>query len=353
MRLLFVSQEISPGDQVGPRQALDHLLATGELSAVSIFPLLWEIQRRKSQGAALEALFELTRRSDLILWQSVGSLPISEEYLRKLRDSVSTHFLAYQDGDPWGGFHKPLSPAMVAMAKTADLVFLCGLGSMSEIFRRAGAKRVLYCSHSADTLRFGKNPPPAAERPFDAVMIGNLVTSRIPFLYGLPGARRRFEAARKLGRCFGQRFAVFGSGWPSLPYVHGPIRFDQQEEINQQAWVTAGWDHYDRIPYYFSDRLPIALLSGVPHVTNQQPGYEHIFPPESGIFFAKTPDEMVDLVGHLLSRPVPERIALGLSARRLAEDRLVATAVFGGMVRTVLRESRLASGMELSRAMSS
>jgi hypothetical protein len=347
MRLLFVAQEASPGDQVGPRQALDHLLATGEISALSIFPLLWEAKQRKSEGAALEALLDLaqTSKSDIVLWQAVGSFPVGEDYLRKLRDSVSSHYLAYQDGDPWGGLHKPLSPAMKAMARTADLVFLCGLGPFSDLFRRAGAKRVLHCSHSVDTKRFGKTSPSTAERQFDAVMIGNLAGSRIPFLYGLPGARRRFEAARKLGRTLGNRFAVYGNGWPDLPFARGPIPFDQQEVTCQQAWVTVGWDHYDRTPYYFSDRLPIALLSGVPHVTNYQPGFEHFFPSDSGIFFAKSPDQMVSIVIQLLSRPPSERIALGVSARRLAGDRLLATDVFGGMVRTVIREACSSNGI--------
>jgi hypothetical protein len=358
MRLLFVAQESFPGAQVGPRQALGRMLAQGEISALSIFSLLWEAKQRKSDAAALEALFDLAQasRSDIVLWQTVGRFPVGEDYLRKLKDSVSAHYLAYQDGDPWGGARKPLSPAMKAMARTADLVFLCGLGRFRDVFRRAGAKRVLYCSHSVDTERFGKNSLPSAEsqveRPFDAVMIGNLVGSRIPFLYSLPGARRRFEAARKLGETLGSRFAVFGRGWPDLPFVKGPIPFDQQEAANQQAWVTAGWDHYDRTPYYFSDRLPIALLSGVPHVTNYQPGFEHIFPPDSGIFFAKNPDEMVDVVLRLLSRPPAERIALGERARCLAENRLLATDVFGEMVRTVIREAYAAKGVSspLARA---
>jgi hypothetical protein len=346
MRLLFVAQEALPGQQVGPRQALARMLATGEISALSIFPLLWEATQRGSPGAALDALFTLAQNSkaDLILWQGVGGFPVGEDYLRRLKDSVSARYLAYQDGDAWGGFHKPLSPAMKAMARTADLVFLVGLGPLADVFRRAGAKRVLHCSLWADTIRFGKPWSSTAERQFDAVMIGNLVTSRIPFHYGLPGAKRRFEAARKLGASLGSRFAVFGSGWPSLPFVQGPVPYDQQEVINRKAWVTAGWDHYDRTPYYFSDRVPIALLSGVPHVTNYQPGYEHIFPRDSGIFFARSPDEMVDVVVELLSRPPSERIDLGMRARRLAEDRLLATNVFGGMARTVIREAGICNG---------
>jgi hypothetical protein len=341
MRLLFVAQESQPGEQVGPGQALDLMLVRGEISAFSIFPLLWEARMRRTPEAALDALLSLARdwKADLILWQGVGSFPVAEDYLRRLKDSASARFLAYQEGDAWGGFHKPLSRSMKAMAKTADLVFLSGLGALAELFRQAGAKRVLHCSSWTDTIRFGTPWQPATERQFDALMIGNLATSRIPFHYGLPGARRRLAAAQKLGRSLGGRFAVFGNGWPKMPFVHPAVPYDRQEVINREAWITVSWDHYDRTPFYFSDRVPIALLSGVPHVTNYQPGYEDIFPRDSGIFFAGNPSEMVDVVTAILSRSHSERIELGMRARRLAERRLVATEVFGGMVRTAIREA--------------
>jgi rhamnose utilization protein RhaD (predicted bifunctional aldolase and dehydrogenase) len=92
--------------------------------------------------------------------------------------------------------------------------------------------------------------------------------------------------------------------------------------MSQSAWVTVGWDHFIPTPYYFSDRLPIALASGVAHVTSFQPGYEAMFPPEHGLFWADSIHEAVDTVTWLLEQPREYLLDQGANAAELARSRL-------------------------------
>ena len=86
---------------------------------------------------------------------------------------------------------------------------------------------------------------------------------------------------------------------------------------------------------YSSDRLPISLACGVPHITNYQPGYEHIYQDVPGLFIIKSPAEAADIALYLLSLPIDERIELGLKAAQYARQHLHATVVYRNIVHMV------------------
>ena len=58
---------------------------------------------------------------------------------------------------------------------------------------------------------------------------------------------------------------------------------------------------------YTSDRFPISLACGVPHITNYQPSYEHVYQDIPGLFVIKTPDEAVDVALYIMSLPIERR----------------------------------------------
>ena len=158
----------------------------------------------------------------------------------------------------------------------SDITFLVGLGYLADAARAAGAKKVRLAPHSYDSVRFDQPWNPPRQRPLDAVMIANLHNiKRIPGLY-LPGGRQRKQLGRAFHQHLGDRFAAYGggSGWKGEAYARGPIRFDQQSDMIRSAWMSVAWDHFDDLPMYSSDRLPISLACGVPHLTNYQRGYE-------------------------------------------------------------------------------
>lgn len=326
--LLYLPNEGTPGDQVGPRAAFEALAREGRLSAYQAFSYLVEARRDGAEGALrrLEALVR-ERRPDVLLWQHVSDFPVGKEHLAALRAASPGTHLLYHEGDVYGRWVKRLPRATRRLMAAADTVALVGKGEYAALARGAGARRVIYTPHSADTVRFGRPWTPTDRRELDVVLIGNRLTSRRPW-GRIPGAAAREALGRALGRRFGERFAVYGRGWEGFVGARGPLAFAEQEEAQRQAWVTVSWDHFDTVEAYFSDRLPIALLSGVPHVKNHQPGYEAVFGARPPFSWAKDVGGILGQVERLLALPVAERNGLGERARLWAAEHLTARPVY-------------------------
>jgi hypothetical protein len=220
-----------------------------------------------------------------------------------------------------------------------DICFLGGTGYYTEMAHKAGAKKIRYAPHSYDSQRFGTPWSPTLSRQLDAVMIANLpCLKRIPWLF-MPGGRSRKLTAQALYRRLGDRFAVYGAGqgWASEPYCKGSLDYNKQGEAIRDSWMSVNWHHFDQIPMYSSDRLPISLACGVPHITNYQPGYEHVFAKIPGLFIVKSPQEALDVALYILSLTIEQRNELGFQAADYALKHLEATVVYGNIV-SVIRE---------------
>lgn len=342
MRFFYVPNEAVEGDQVGPRKAFALLHAQGALSAYTAYSYLVERRQAADHAQALERLHAAVDafQPDVIYFQHLnGSYPVDSAYVRRLKDVASKPKFVWHDPDPYGRFIKPVDPTMKAALAETDMAIVVGLGYLAEHVRRAGAKRVLFSPHSYDDERFGQPWEPTLARRYDAIMIANLTClKRIPFLF-LPGGRHRKTMSRAFHAAYGDRYAVFGAGqgWQGEPYCRGPIPFDAQERTIRSSWLTINWGQFDEIAMYSSDRLPISLATGVPHITNHQRGYEHLFPGARGIYFVHSPAEALDVADFLLSKPRAELAAIGAEGVAYARERLNATRVYRDVV-TAIRE---------------
>jgi len=230
------------------------------------------------------------------------------------------------------------TPARMMM-RAADLCVLSGLGDLAQMARDAGARSVVYAPQPYDTRRFGQPwTPDTGLRRFDALMIGNRIRRPkiAPFVH-LPGGRKRDRLARDMYRAFGARFGVYGHNWTSAFGALGPLPFDAQEPAIRSAWMTVNWDHFDDIPYYFSDRLAFSLAAGVPHVTNYHEGYEHLFRGCEGLYFVRSVPEVVEVARWLNSLPRARLNELGARGAAFAREHLEATGVYRSVVQ-VIRE---------------
>ena len=337
LRFFYAPNEAVEGDQVGPRKAFRLLCDEGMLSAYSAYSYLVERQKAASHDHALEQLHAAVQafQPDVIYIQHLnGSYPVDRAYLQRLKSIASRPKLVWHDPDPYGRFIKPLDATMKTALAESDLAILVGLGYLAEHVRRAGAKRVLFAPHSYDDERFGQPWEPTLTRAHDAIMIANLTClKRIPFLY-LPGGRNRKRMSRAFHAAYGERYAVFGAGrgWQGEPYCRGPIAFDAQERTIRSAWLTVNWGQFDEIAMYSSDRLPISLATGVPHITNHQRGYEHLFPDAKGLYFVHSPAEALDVADHLLSKPREQLAEIGAQGVSYARERLNASRVYRDIV---------------------
>ncbi|MCC9136741.1 glycosyltransferase [Pontibacter silvestris] len=342
VRLLYLPNEAMLDNrcmQIGPRKAFEHLLETNQIEAYSAFSFLHEYNTTGSYETVRNKLLQEAKKfkPNVILWQHITSFDAPAEFLRELKNIESKPVLAYHEGDPYGRYFKRMSPQLKVILREADIVFMIGLGTFAELAREAGAKKVFYAPHMFDSVRSGKPWTPTTEREHDIVMIANAGKTRIPGRY-FPGGRNRMKLAKKLTQRFGRRFALYGKGWDKLESSRGLLPFDKQEETIQSAWLTINWDHFDKVPYYFSNRLPISLAAGVPHITSYHAGYEHMFDSCKGLYAVKTVDEAVETAQFLLSQPKSRLIQEGIQGRDFVFNNLEANIVFTNILNTIKSE---------------
>jgi hypothetical protein len=319
-RLLYLPDEERLGVQVGPRRAFEVLIRDGRLAAYQAFAPHYEAAVSSPIDAsarllALASSFQPT----IILWSHPSNFPVTSELVARLRSLESAPTIVLQDMDGWGIVRKRLTASTRLLAKEADLVYLSGTGSLARVFRLAGAARIRYAFDGSDGERFGTPWSPTAQREHDVVMIANRSRGRVPGS-ALPGAWHRERLATLLERQYGSRFALYGDGWKGHPSWKGLLAFDDQGEANRSAWVSVGWDHFPAIANYTSNRVPISLASGIPHVTHYRPGFELIYPPGSGLYWSKTVRSVAEIVAVLLAMPRKDLLAIGERAACFARD---------------------------------
>jgi hypothetical protein len=347
MRWFYVPNEDREGDQIGPRMAFEKLHQEGVFTAYTAYSYLVRGKAANSHQDALNEFIESARTfaPDVIFIQHPGDgYPMEHAFLQQLKDIPSKPKLVLFEADAYGRLIKKMDATLCAVIAEVDICFLVGTGCLAEMAREAGARIVRFAPHSYDSQRFGTPWTPTLNRRYDAVMIANLTClKRIPWLF-MPGGRSRKLTARALHSQLGDRFALYGAGqgWEGEPYCKGKIAFDKQGEAIRDAWMSVNWGQFDEIPMYASDRLPISLACGVPHITNYQPGYEHVFDRVPGLFTVKNPKEVLDVALYILSLPVERRNELGFQAAEYARQHLEATVVYADIV-AVVREQLFGS----------
>jgi hypothetical protein len=340
IRLLHLANESSPDpirQEVQVRAAFEQYRAEGVIGEIRTIPVPLECERRGSARVLADILEAVdVFKPDLIFWQNVDLFPVTRDYLRQLKGRACRPRLVYYDGDPYGRLQCRMPAPARAMMAEADMVCLVGLGGFADLAHRFGARHVLYTPFGFDRLRFGGEWTPTLDRRDSVCMIGSLWRSRLPFVF-IPGARGRKQVAGLLTARFGASFALYGANWGRLPSFRGPVPFHQQQDVIREAWVSVGWNHFTDTAFYFSDRLPISLAAGVPHITSWHPGYDSFFAGCPGLYMAKTPEEACDLADFVLAKPREERVALGQQCREWAFQHLEATVVFRGLLDHCLR----------------
>jgi spore maturation protein CgeB len=342
IRLLHLPNEATLDNrnmQIGARKAFNALVDAGEIQAYSVFSFLYESKNLGSSEAARKKILEEAERfkPNVIFWQHIGHFDAPAEFLNRLKNIESKPILAYQEADPYSRFFKRMNKELKVILAEADIVFMVGLGEFAELAKEAGARKIYFAPHNFETVRSGKPWSPSQDREFDIIMIANCGRTKIPGRY-FPGGRNRKKLAEMLTKRFGKRFALYGKGWDNLESSRGMLPFDQQEKAIRSAWVSINWDHFDTVPYYFSNRLPISLAAGVPHITTYHPGYEHIFKGCKGLYAVKSVEQAVETAHYLLSLPKSDLIEEGLQGQSFVFKNLESNIVYLDMIDKIRHE---------------
>lgn len=316
--------------QVGGRHAFEAMQHDGTLAALEIYSYR---ERRSAHASASafeeQAIADIRRFSpDIVYVQHLIGTDLPESLWRRLRAEFPKTTLVFHEADPFDRVAKRIDAPTRAIIPHAHLVLISGLGDFSKIFAFPGGPPVELKPQGFPREHFALHDPLATPKTHDIVMIANRGNRRrLRFLY-VPGGRRRARFALALSDLYGPRFALYGKGWSALSSARGSLPYFAQEQAIQSGRISANWDHFDHIDYYYSDRLPISLAAGVPHVTSYHRGYDQLFRGCPGFYACRSVAEAVETCRWLTSRPDRELVEEGLAARQWALDHLETDILF-------------------------
>ena len=321
MHLLYLPNECNEGDQPGPRYALTKLQSEGVIDKLTIFSYQVIEKRLGNWEQTLAGLLKLieAERPTSILIQHIGKHEFPDEFFQKITGLYphTPPILSYDDSDVYGRLKKPLPKSVMHICQNSDVIFLVAAGKFANRFRKNGCKNICYLPNVASTTTFGKPWRSNAKRDFEVVMIANNTKSRIPFK-SMPGAKQREKLAMALSHEFGSRFALYGKGWENNLCNQGPIDFLMQEQMMRKAWIRVGYGHFNNYEGYFSNSLPITLISGTSYVVKRTPGMENFVIDGYHCRMFESVKEAVEIVRDLISGPKEELIEMGQRGAKLA-----------------------------------
>jgi spore maturation protein CgeB len=103
-----------------------------------------------------------------------------------------------------------------------------------------------------------------------------------------------------LRKKLGDRFCLFGDGWPKSLKSKGSI--DQKTLINvyHRSFSVLSVSHFNDIDHYFSDRLLMCMASGRPTISYRFPKYESYFTNNCDLVIANNVSEVYNKLTWLL-----------------------------------------------------
>ncbi len=323
------------GWQTGIEDGFNSLVSTGRVESVDWFYLGDQCQK-VGANPAIRAALELAEQlqPDFIVLFHVGKLPLNREFMDRLRGLKSRPLIVYDEGDMYGSWSKPLTPTMKTVIASSDVVSVRGLGPFRKKLASINPK-IIYTPHHADIARFDREPYVLAERSMSTVLIGNRIKRSLRGR--MPGASGREDFVRYMGKDFPERFALHGNGWDGFAGNLGPVDFQKQMDTYRDSWITVAYEHYPAVSHYFSNRLPIALLSGSLYVCHRHDGYEEIFKGLDFIFPFDSNAEAGDIIRYLLSMSTKELYERGLRAREHSLRHYTPQVVWANFMNNSLR----------------
>lgn len=299
MKLLYLLNERSIGEHIDVHKGLEKIKEEKLIERFTIYPFLFKISNGIKINAVLNEISEEIKKNkpNVVIWSHTAGLTITDKFLNKIKNNFPEIIHIYFDGDIYQKFYKPLPKEIIKLASFCDLSFWPGYAPFIELLRKKGCNDIRYVPLTSDDVRFSKQYKIIPSN--NIVMIGNYISSRIPFKT-FPGSKLRREIADLLFMNYDNKFELYGYGWGNRSYLKGIVPFERQGEIYNYSKISVGVNNL-HAHYYFSNRLPISLTSGRIMVHNYEPGVEEIFADIGYPFFFKSKSELLEIIKKLLN----------------------------------------------------
>jgi spore maturation protein CgeB len=198
----------------------------------------------------------------------------------------------------WTGDVRSFVPrSYKTIGRHADVNLISSTGQL-PLFKKEIGPNVKYWQIGYNPRLYFPEEKPRHKYEWDICFIGNNNPKE-----KYPGRVERELACKLLRKKFGNRFALFGNGWPKSLKSRGSI--DQKTVINayHKSFAVLSVSHFNDINHYFSDRLLMCMASGRPTIQFHFPKYESYFTNNCDLVIANNVQDIGDKMDWLLANP--------------------------------------------------
>lgn len=228
-------------------------------------------------------------RPDLIHMQMQFNDVIDAATLSQARAINENVVITNWTGDIRAGANKNF----INLSKALDRSLISSTGQL-DLYRKSGCHNVDYWQIGFDPkMSFPKN---YTSFKYDVSFLANNYGSTFP------DGDIRYNAAVRCYDTFGARFGLHGSGYPTKMKSKFIDPRDANEVYNQSICALS-ISNFNSVSHYFSDRLLYCMASGRPTITWYFPGAESYFADGKEAFFAKSYDDIINIVNYCKNNP--------------------------------------------------
>jgi len=323
-RVLLLTNESKPGDASGQINGFELLVSSGEIRSCNSTSHIEGYDKFPAHERVMNALTNFDY--DVVVLWTPKVFPSDLTKFEEIINKINGRPVLYWEGDPWSSNKKPkITIQMSWWMSHSSIVFSTVSQPHVDLFKQAGAKHVSFCPNTYCHIKFAEQeiePPPKLETGYKAdvcVIASN--TSRIPGVSGLPGNMQRWELVTRLRFDTDLTSNLFGRNWPRN-WSMGYLPYSEQAREIRRYRMSLNWDHFPEYRDYSSDRLPIALIAGRPHISTKHPGMHWAPEIENGFFQEESPKNMIVKAQQLLDLDSSQLWKIGFEAYKWARFRI-------------------------------
>lgn len=247
----------------------------------------------RNQRNTRQALIETARRfkPDLVYCQIQHTVIIDSDTIRAIRSFVPNVKIVQYTID----IRSSIQKSYYDVSKVCDMNLICSTGQL-QMHRDNAVPNVNFLHVGYDPRCHTPEITPKESYEFDVVFLANVNP-----IEAYPGHSERIDTVYALRKKYGNRFGLFGHGWPSDLKAIRSIDINKAvEEVYSKSFCNISISHFNEIDHYFSDRLLMCLASGRPTVSWHFPKYESYFVNNCDLVIAHNTDDIVNKVQYLL-----------------------------------------------------
>lgn len=261
-------------------------------------------------------------KPDLIHMQLQMTSIITPDTLTKIRKELPNVVMTNWTGD----IRTTPSNYFISISKVVDYSLLSHVGQI-PMYKAAGCHNPRYWQIGFDPKIY--YPQKKKDFKYDVVFAGS--SYKI-----FPDSKLRLEIMRQLKQKFGQRFGLFGNGYPSsMKASYVPI--EKINDVYNDSRCVLSVSNFNDVSHYFSDRLLMCLASGRPTIMYRFPSYDSYFGHMNDILLANNIDEIISMVEFCKQNPdEADRVGTNGYLKVLSEhsftSRVIELLSFTGMI---------------------